>query len=216
MSNPAFEREDMDPEIADFIKDLRHAVTVAGLNYEIWWTYVEKESRAKYVDAMNRYSLFFQTSIHAHFVSLVIALYRLYETNARTVNVPRLLGIIKEKHPFSAKTEQAVEELAGKVQPLFQKVAILRNNVFGHRSAKLSTREAFAKAGITPDQLKEMLETTKELMNQITHEWDQSVHAFNLGSGESIVHLLDDLVTLEQERSNKRLQATRKKRAPEA
>jgi hypothetical protein len=86
----------MNQKIDNYINDVRHAVTVAGLNYEIWWTYVEKESRAKYVDAMNRYSLFFQTSIHAHFVALVIALYRLYEANDRTVNVPRLLKIIGE------------------------------------------------------------------------------------------------------------------------
>lgn len=206
----------MDSEIDDYIKDLHHAVTVAGLNYEIWWTYVEKEYRAKYVDAMNRYSLFFQTSIHAHFAAFVIALYCLYETNERTVNVPGLLRIMKDKHPLSLQTEQNVEELVQKAQPLFQKVAILRNNVFGHRSAKLSTREAFAKARITPDQLKDMLNTTKDLMNEITREWNQSTHAFNLGSGESIVRLLDDLVTLGEGHSNKRLQAASETRAPEA
>jgi hypothetical protein len=84
--------------------------------------------------------------------------------------------------------------------------------VFGHQSAKLGTKEAFAKAGVSPNQLKELLEITKELLNEITHEWDQSVHAFNLGSGQSIVRLLDDLIALDEVRSKKRLQATRERR----
>jgi hypothetical protein len=34
------------PSVVDYVEDLRHTVTVASLNYDIWWTYKEKESRA--------------------------------------------------------------------------------------------------------------------------------------------------------------------------
>jgi hypothetical protein len=188
-------------KIDGFISGLRHAVTVAGLNYEIWWTYKEEESRKKYAATMNRYSLFFQSSLHAHFVALIVALYGLYENNPHTVNIPALLRLIKDKHPFSAETEAAVLELSEKAQRSFSKVAILRNNAFGHHSAKLSTQEVFAKAGISPNDIKELIDTTKQLLNEITHDWNKSFHAFNLGARDSTLKLLDDLTELPFRRS---------------
>jgi hypothetical protein len=179
--------------ISAYIDDLRHAVTIAGLNYEIWWIYVEEETRKKYIDSMNKYPLFFQTSLHAHFAALVIALYRLYENNTKTVNIPGLLRIISNDHPFEEKSEEKIAELYEKAKPLFLKVAILRNNAFGHRSSKLTSKDAFAKAEITPNELKQLLETTKELLNEITTNFDNSFHTFNLGAGESVMQLLEDI-----------------------
>lgn len=67
-----------------YISDLQQTVTAAGLNYEVWWTYKNEDNRPEFVDAMNGYTVFFQTSIHAHFVALLVALYRLYETPEKT------------------------------------------------------------------------------------------------------------------------------------
>jgi len=81
-------------EIDRYIEELRDTVRVAWLNYEIWWVYKSTDTRPEYVDTMNRYPLFFQTSIHAHFVALLVALYRLYETRDDTYNIPTLLKLL--------------------------------------------------------------------------------------------------------------------------
>jgi hypothetical protein len=74
-------------------------VTFAGLNYEVWWAYEGEHSRPDVVDALNAHPVFFQTSIHAHFLSLVVLLYRLYETRKDTYNIPQLLKLAREgKH----------------------------------------------------------------------------------------------------------------------
>jgi hypothetical protein len=78
-----------------YVAELHHTVTVAALNYEVWWMYSSEDTRPEFVDAMNRYTIFFQTSIHAHFVALLVALYRLYETREDTYNIPSLLQLLR-------------------------------------------------------------------------------------------------------------------------
>jgi len=74
-----------------YIEEVRHTAEVASLNYEIWWIYKEKNSRSKFINVLNRYPMYFQTSIHAHFVALVIALYRPFETRKDSLNLSMLL-----------------------------------------------------------------------------------------------------------------------------
>lgn len=193
----------MDTKINSYIEDLRHAVTIASLSHEVWWVCMEGESQKKYAKLINRYSLFFQTSTHAHFVALVITLHRLYENNPKTVNVPHLVKLIKQCRPFSLEAEKLISDLLFTTEPYVNKIAILRNNVFGHSSARLTSREAFARAGLSPNQVKQLLDTSKSLLNEITHHWNGSFHAFNLGAGAAVVNLLDDLNGIENNVSNK-------------
>jgi hypothetical protein len=51
---------------------------------------------------MNRYHLFFSTSIHSHFVALIVALYRLYEKRRDTYNIPRLTDLLEKEGRVSA------------------------------------------------------------------------------------------------------------------
>jgi len=44
--------QSMAVDIEKYIDELRHTVTVAGLNYEIWWVYKSKDTRPHYLDAM--------------------------------------------------------------------------------------------------------------------------------------------------------------------
>jgi len=133
-------------EALKYIEELQHTAVVAALNYEIWWTYKEKESRAKYVNTMNLYTLFFQTSIHAHFVALLIALYRLYETRDDTLNVPGLLALLEKCDDFPCHALAELKQHCDEAKKLWIKVCILRNKAFGHRSKKYSVTDVFKRA----------------------------------------------------------------------
>ena len=184
----------MSTDIDRYISELRHTITVAGLNYEIWWVYKSKDTRPVYVEVMNRYGLFFQTSIHAHFVALLVALYRLYETRDDTFNIPSLLKILKAEARLPDATLDLLEGIyKDEVKPLWIKVNILRNKAFGHRSVAHTVEEVFQEAGVTPNELRDLVEATKKLLNELTHAWDKSVHAFNLGSRDDTLRLLEDL-----------------------
>lgn len=182
--------------IEQFIEELRHGLIVAGLNYEIWWVYKEKNSRKRYAGTMNAYSPFFQTGIHAHFVAYLVAIYRIYEKRKNTLNIPRLLDMVEKSKRLPHQALTDVKTLYNEAKPLWLKVFILRNSVFGHRSEALDVTAAFRKADVTPNELKRLITITKKLLNKISLNWDRSAHVFEFGSGEAAKRLLEDLRTL--------------------
>lgn len=183
----------MSTNLAPHFEALRHSANVASLNYDIWWVYKSKESRPAYVDTMNRYLGFFDTSIHAHFVALLVALYPMYETRSDTFNIPRLLKVLDKECQISANALAKAHATYAEAKPLWVKVGVLRNNAFGHRSDSKTIEEIFKQAGITPSQLKKLIELTKRLLNTISRALDGSVHAFNLAATEATVRVLQDL-----------------------
>ena len=179
------------------INELRHAVIVAGLNYDVWWVYKEKVSREKFVDVMNDYLEFFSISIHAHFVALLAALYYIYEKRTDTINVPKLFELLSVEGVLSETDIAESKQLYEAAKPLWVKVSILRNEQFMHRASKLDEEDgAFRKANITPDDFKRLIDITRELLNEVTDRRDSDVHAFNLSAEQDIVRLLDDLNAL--------------------
>ena len=91
------------------IRELQNAIAIAELNYEIWWIYKEKESRKRFVDTLNSYPLFFQTSLHSHFVAMIVSLYRFYETRKDTINLPQLLRLLKSHGTISIQEIKRIE-----------------------------------------------------------------------------------------------------------
>jgi len=185
-----------DDEINSNIAEFQHAIVVAELNYEIWWVYKEKDNRAKYLKVLNNYPLYFQTSLHAHFVAMIISLYRLYETRKDTMNLPQLIRLFK-KHSVLANDEiRNIQSNINSIRPLWRKVHILRNNMFGHRSNKLTDDAIWKKADVTPNQFKQIIDDSKALLNRITRLWAKSSHVFNLSATDDTIRLLEDLKRL--------------------
>jgi hypothetical protein len=65
--------------------------------------------------------------------------------------------------------------------------------VFGHRSLTRTVEQAFAEAGVTPNELRDLMDVTKDLLNELTDHLEQSTHAFNLGSAQDLKRLLTDM-----------------------
>lgn len=176
-----------------YVSELRHIVTVAGLNYEIWWALKSDQTRPQFVDVLNRYPIYFQTAIHAHFVALLVSLYKLYETRADTYNIPRFLKLLQSGAALEPGVLASLDRQYQEMKPLWVKVSILRNKVFGHHSTAHSVEDAFREAAVTPNELRDLVAKTKSLLNELTQNLDRSTHAFNLGSGGEVVQVLEAL-----------------------
>jgi hypothetical protein len=187
------EAKNMPDLIQNYVDDLRHTVTVASANYDIWWVYKSKDTRPEYVDTMNDYTLFFHTSIHAHFVALLVALYRIYEKRKDSYNVPGFLDLLRQREATSPATLEKLQALFTQAKPLWIKVGILRNEAFGHRSHERTVGEVFDKAGISGNSLSDLIKLTQELLNTATLAWDSSFHAFNLSTRNDTLQLLANL-----------------------
>lgn len=178
-----------------YIEELHHTIYVAGLNYDIWWTYKGKKYRKLLLDADYHYPLFFQTSLHAHFVALIVALYQLFEKRNDTVNFPHLLFLLKQVNKFNAKEINNIERKIKKLKPLWIKISTLRNKVFGHKTNEFNFNP-WQQAKITPNNIKKMIQQCQRLLNDISHKWARNTYAFNLSAQSSTRNLLKDLKRL--------------------
>ena len=188
----------MNSEIQNSVQELQQAITASRLNYEIWWIYKEKENRKCYVDILNTYPLFFQTSLHAHFVAMIVSLYRLYETRKDTVNLPQLIKLLKTQDSIPNEKLERIEFEIKKIKPLWVKVSVLRNKMFGHRSNVLDHGAIWKEAKVKPDQLKQLIDESKRILNEITLLWNRSPDDFNRSSTEDTLNLLKDLKQLRE------------------
>lgn len=179
--------------IGEYIDELRHAVSVASLNYDVWWAFKNRKNRELYTDIMNKYPTFFTTGINAHFVALLIPLYRLYENKADTYNIPKLLDYLRHNGNLPPDTIVELDGLKTQAMPLWEKVKILRNRAFGHRSRSHTTEELFKEAKVTPDNLKELIAISRDLLNAFSRAWQNDTHAFNADATKDTERLLDNL-----------------------
>lgn len=160
---------------------------------EAWSVLTNRESRLAHAGTMNSYVHFFRTSINAHFVGMLMPFYRLYETRTDTFNTPTLLRQLRADGALPINVLDELDAMCAVAQPIWVKVSILRNKAFGHRNARLTTREVFGQAAVSESQFRELFAKTKELLNKLTQALNNDFHAFNLGSGESLTRMLEDL-----------------------
>lgn len=179
-------------KIQHYVDEIRNTINHACWNYEIWWVY-EGKGREQYLDVMNQYLMFFRESIHAHFVALIIALYRLFEPRKDTCNFPELIKLFEREKIIDTKTRKYIEPDYQKAQCLWKKVAILRNNIYAHRKNKMSYKEIYAKAKITPNQIRDLIALSKKIINTLTMLWNNNTYAFYLSATGNTKQLLTDL-----------------------
>jgi len=179
-----------------YIDDLRHGLTEAGMNMEAWIILTSRESRLVHQATMNDYKHFFVTAINAHFVGMLLPFYRLFETSKGTVSIPTLLKKLRLEGTLHTSKLDELDTLCRAVKPLWLKVGILRNNAFGHRKSQQTVASVFQKAGITQNEFRDLFEKTKTILNTLTKALSNERHLFNLGSGNALLRVLEDLGSL--------------------
>ena len=191
----------MKNEARKYIKALANTIISASFHFDIWWVYKEKDSRARYVDTLNDYFNFFKTSLQAHFLSVVVELYKLFETRKDTINFPRLIKLLNENNLLDPDILKKVEAEKRSLKVLWKKIAILRSELFAHTSIDLSYREVFKKAEITPDNIRDLIDRAKKLLNQISEGLEKNTYIFDLEATGDTVRVLEDLKSIKNNSS---------------
>lgn len=142
--------------------DLLDVILDANFNHWIWWIYVGPD-RPKYASTLNEYLAFFSNSIRAHFFTLIISLYKLYDTNKATNNFNRLLKLVKNNTSFSQDEIRAIEDRFMRALLIWKKVKILRHNYFAHLKFNVDTESIYKEANITPNEFKELINLSMEM-----------------------------------------------------
>ena len=145
--------------------------------YDIWRFFEGEVTRPAILDTMRCYAEFFRFDPHAHFVAFVVHIAALFEKPQKsTINLPRLA---KESGLNSAQDATEIDALLRKAKPLASKATILRNNLFAHRSDTLSYSDAFKKADVTPNELRDLTEIALKIVNRLLTMRGLKDHVFN-------------------------------------
>lgn len=134
---------------------------------------------------MSDYPLFFKLAVGACLDAALIALYSLYDG---ALSIPRLL----EGAPGQLKEELA--EKQREAQSIWKKVRLIRNRALAHIDEILDVDQAFARAKLTPTEIRRLIDLSKELVNGLSYWHDRSTFAFNLDVEPETRRLLDLLV----------------------
>jgi len=86
---------------------------------------------------------------------------------------------LKKSGSIPENDAMQVASILAQAQAISTKVAILRNNLFAHRSASLSYADAFKKAGVTPDNLEELTGLSLRIANRLLSACGLREHYFN-------------------------------------
>jgi hypothetical protein len=135
--------------------------------YDIWFFFESAEARPVIIEVMRRFNEFFRFDPHAHFVAFVVHTAALFEKRRDTINLPSLLKEMKTANLISAQDAAEVDALLAQAKDVASKVTILRSNLFAHRSATLSYDDAFKKANVTANQLRELTEIALKVANRL-------------------------------------------------
>jgi len=156
------------PDELPFDDQLKTAATLvvrARIFFDINWFYEGLPTRGKILESMNRYSEFFRYDSHAHHVAFVVHIATLFDNRKDVISLPRLAGKARQARLIDDRTMEIVQNLLNEALVFSNKVVMLRNNLFAHRSAHISNRLVYEQANVTSDQLRELTDCALSIVN---------------------------------------------------
>lgn len=186
--------------LLDYIRgdldSLSQSIIDAELSFDIWWEVLISDSKLDYIVELSKYPTFFQPTLDAHFERLVIALYRAYENNNKTINIRKLLKELYSENKVSKNIQDEIDQLQIRIEELWTKITILRSNVYAHRNDKLPLEDSFNKAELKPEDLKVLITLCQKLIKVLYLEIYNLDFIFNLEAKATTRMLFQDLKQL--------------------
>lgn len=138
----------------------------ARAHFQIWWalrnlalpTYHETMSQFRYVD-------FFHAANSGHYVLFFLSLSKIFDRDSRVAGISELKrALISEGFAGEA---QALEDRLKPYATRVQKVMGIRNRSVVHNEHAIPRHRVYRLNGITPNQLRELIDVTSEAINDV-------------------------------------------------
>jgi len=163
-------RKALSQEMGAFLEQLNILFEIlfnARSNYDVWWIYVNKDDRLKYFRVQFHYKEFFETIGRANITTVIIELYKLFDKSNKALSLNKIIKDAQRINIIDKKDFDKLREIMRQAESLWKKIAILRSNLFAHRSKIDTKKEIYRIANITPNQIKELTELGLEILNYI-------------------------------------------------
>ncbi len=146
---------------------LHNEIMAAKMHYGIYHVFMNEVDRPKFVDVMNRFIEFFRPAINAHFVSMVTSLSVIYDQGEKSVHIQGLLEEIENLSGVDSNAVRVLKDRIEKNRPILKKMFRVRNNAIAHLSKNLSIEETFSKARLTRNDLRDLIQDTMNILQEI-------------------------------------------------
>ncbi|MBW7991725.1 MAG: hypothetical protein FVQ84_17150 [Planctomycetes bacterium] len=174
---------------------MKDAIVATSEHYNIYYIYTNYRDRPKYVKIMNRYLGFFRASISAQFTATLLTLSKVLDKNTKNnrISMYSLLESARKHELIEPSKLQKIEDDLNGTNEMFLKLQVLRNNQFAHLG-NLDSKKAFKIAGISPNDLKKLIDLSIDILQSIYHAYDRGDFPFDYHSNKDTYSLLNDLL----------------------
>lgn len=151
------------------LEDLMEECGVATAHFHTWWA-LRNLALPRFYDAMNDYTYvdFFHASNTGHYKLFFVALAKIFDRDARVSGISHLREALrKDGH------ERLADELGAKLVPLeglVVRVLGIRNRTIVHNERALSREKVYEINGITPDQIRDLIRSTRQAINTVAED----------------------------------------------
>lgn len=154
--------------------NLIESATDAKAHYQIWWA-LANQARPRLVRQMNRFPDFFIATQRAHFDSMIVHLAHLFDKQPAATSIEKYLSVARSILPVMDLSSLG-KQLA-LMHPVIKAVLTIRNNVVAHKNADLTDRQVFKKAGVTPNQVRDLINSAVAVVEYLRRakEWTSGV-----------------------------------------
>jgi len=153
--------------LPESILEVADVIALASDSFDVWWDLQDACNRDGYESILEEYQHFFQATIRAHLVTLIVCSYTLYDKNKGTQTIRNLLDRLQRETPSTAVTSE-LQQKVDELQDTWLKIKLVRHNVFAHRSE--TCQSAFREANLTPDEIRGFIRQSREIVATIANE----------------------------------------------
>jgi hypothetical protein len=141
----------------------------ARAHFQTWWA-LRNLAIPTYLPTMNdmAYVDFFHASNSAHYKLYFIAISKIYDRDPRVAGISELRKALKAegRDDLARYIQQQLKPLTG----LLKKVLAIRNKVIAHNEFSLPRTKVYQIHGVTPNQIRDLIDQTCEVINHVARE----------------------------------------------
>ena len=138
-------------------------------HFQVWWA-LRNRALPKYYAAMNDFAYvdFFHAANSGHYTLFLLSLAKLFDRD------PRVAGIRELKRALRAdgktRTALAVSKLLKPHEAQVKRVMGIRNRSVVHNEHGISRQKVYEVNGVTPNELRALIDATCTAINQVARE----------------------------------------------
>jgi hypothetical protein len=165
-------------ELINVISSIIEECKAANSHFQVWWA-LRNLALPEYYDTMNerRYVDFFHASNSGHYKLLYLALSKIYDRDERAAGIRKLRNRLIDNN-YHDQAKYVDKELIP-LTSMVRKIKTIRNQTIVHNQSDLPRKQVYKNNEITPNQIRDVVIKTVNVINNVSKEIGVSNHIFD-------------------------------------